>query len=270
MRPGRGAAVFVELYVLILSLYCFRLVQVLTFSTVLVALDAGCQQQPAPGTPLGVNDTVFSLFPVVIVDHSAPVDTYTPSGLTTAQIAGIASGSAALLLLSAGCIFMAVRRRRNRARRAARISAMSFRCQTHVTPRTPHFPEMVKDEPTERPYVDPAAALSSNPVVGAWPLRPGRLDTAAGIAAPRPTHASPQMTSPGEFETPTSSVSAQSGAPLLGMSPRSPFRQQFASPGGDDRGRAWSRELVKSKNTGPAPMGIGITTRFPPPPTSPR
>ncbi|KAF4332675.1 exo-alpha-sialidase neuraminidase, partial [Fusarium beomiforme] len=115
-------------------------------SNFLVALNAGCQQRPRPGTPIGLNDTVFSDGTISIVDPSASVAPGDNHDLPNTSIAGIAIGAAAFLLISAGCIFMQHRKRRKVSAHNRR-SSLSFRCQTHLTSRTPGFHDLP-------PYMD--------------------------------------------------------------------------------------------------------------------
>lgn len=120
---------------------------------------------------------------------------------------------------------MQIRRRRNRAARAARrASPLSFRCQTHLTPMTATFPEGSGGE-QEKAFVDlSAAALGSNPV-SSWQSH-DNMRSHAGLHSittsipkpPAPAVAIPHMTSPriqspdDYFQTPTSTTS---NAPLL-------------------------------------------------------
>ncbi|KAF9881193.1 LPXTG-domain-containing protein [Colletotrichum karsti] len=119
----------------------------------LVALGAGCQQRPEPGKVLGLNQTVFTKGVITTVDPkdqtSAEKDEGAKIPITT--IVGIVVGVVVALLLAAGCVFIQCRKRRARAgkgvnpelsRRAKGhrpVSSLSFRCQTHLTPKTPNF-----------------------------------------------------------------------------------------------------------------------------------
>jgi hypothetical protein len=252
-------------------------------SNFLVALDAGCQQQPAPGAVLGINETVFTDNTIQVVDPSAPMDgsAYESSGLTTAAIAGIAVGAVVVLLFAVACGYMQFRKRKNRAARASRIarsSGMSFRCQTHLTPRSPsHFAAdneaaAASRVTVEKPYVDPAAALSSNPIATAVPGWPSKIDTRVAVTSlpsPRPIHASPSRSSPVDYTTPTSTTSLRSNVPLLtghsiagGMSPP----QQDA----EERHWGWNKDIPRSRMGPPVggrPVDMStIKTSFPPPP----
>jgi len=105
----------------------------------LIALQAGCEQQPAPGTGiLGLNSTVFTKGQIQIVDPSTLEDDGGSEGpvLPTSTIIGIAAGSVALLLLLAAVTFVCVRRRQNKRTREIKsrrhTSSLSFQCQTHI------------------------------------------------------------------------------------------------------------------------------------------
>ncbi|KAK8062357.1 LPXTG-domain-containing protein [Apiospora hydei] len=117
----------------------------------MVALQAGCTQQPSPGTAVGLNATVFSPTIIGMVDpisSSAAKPANSPA-LATPALVGIAIGGAALLLAIAGLIFVRRRTRRNRRQRlAASLDG--------------NAPNRRKEKAT--PYMSPTAALSSNPV----------------------------------------------------------------------------------------------------------
>ncbi|ETS79778.1 hypothetical protein PFICI_09631 [Pestalotiopsis fici W106-1] len=120
----------------------------------LVALEAACQQKPAAGTLVGLDGTVFSTTEISIKDPSASGDdSDSQSALSTPTIVGIAIGVVAVLLAVAGFLFVRLRKRRNRrvrlggpsttssAKRGKHrpASSLSFRCQTHLSPRSPTF-----------------------------------------------------------------------------------------------------------------------------------
>ncbi|KAK8063430.1 LPXTG-domain-containing protein [Apiospora saccharicola] len=152
----------------------------------MVALGAGCSQKPGPGTAVGLNDTVFSPTLIGMVDpisSSAAKPTEAPA-LGIPALVGIAIGGVVLLLAIAGLIFVRRRTRRNRRQRLAAsldgnapnrrkghrpASSLSFRCQTHLSPRSPGFssnvtgPSTIQEEKMS-PYTSPTAALGSNPV----------------------------------------------------------------------------------------------------------
>lgn len=214
------------------------------FSSVLTAVQAGCEQQPTGGMTVGLTDTVFTTDTITIVLplSSSEDASSSSSSLSTPVIAGIAIGSVVAALLAAGCVYMQIRKRRNRAARAARrASPLSFRCQTHLTPMTATFPDAMRaveqqeeEEKYERRFVDPAAALASNPV--SLSATGGGADVAASARShaglhsittsiPRPparvasagatplSSVSPRIHSPDDyFQTPTSTTS---NAPLL-------------------------------------------------------
>src|SRR5690242_17258228 len=109
---------------------------------VFIALSAGCDQQPAPGALLGLNETIFSQNTIEAINPNAPLDgSDTSPALSTTAVAGIVVGAFVVLLLAAGCIFMQIRKRKNRAKRAHR-SSLSFRCMTQL-PSPPHTPGRV-------------------------------------------------------------------------------------------------------------------------------
>ncbi|KAL0943982.1 LPXTG-domain-containing protein [Colletotrichum truncatum] len=119
----------------------------------LVALEAGCRQRPDPGKVIGLNQTVFTKGVITAVN---PIDQAKDSkddkpSLPMTAIVGIVVGVVVALLLAAGCIFIQYRKRRARAGRGINpelsrrakghrpASSLSFRCQTHLTPKTPNF-----------------------------------------------------------------------------------------------------------------------------------
>ncbi|KAK2058541.1 LPXTG-domain-containing protein [Colletotrichum caudatum] len=120
----------------------------------LIALGAGCQQRPDPGKLVGLNSTVFTKGTVTAVD---PRDTTKPAkdgnpALPMTAIVGIVIGAVVAFLFVAGCTFIQWRKRKARregrginpelSRRAKGhrpVSSLSFRCQTHLTPKTPNF-----------------------------------------------------------------------------------------------------------------------------------
>lgn len=191
-----------------------------------MAIQAGCRQKPAHGVVIGLSDSIFTTETIEITEPSSSSGASSDDGdsmdISPPIIAAIAIGSLVLMLLAAGCTYMQIRKRRNRRARQRRGSPLSFRCQTHVTPMTPNFPS--QDSSREKPYVNPAEALSSNPVV-----MPEKVATVPMTAAPTPPqngYASPES----HFTTPTSTTSNHSNAPLLASSnnPRPPT--EFPNP----------------------------------------
>ncbi|KAI1376600.1 hypothetical protein F4677DRAFT_454451 [Hypoxylon crocopeplum] len=146
----------------------------------LIALDTGCKQQPPSGMIIGLNDTVFSKTMVSSVDPTAEKTTEDKKpALSVTQIAGIAIGATIVILAIAGFLFVRHRKQRNRRllvgdtrvsmtgqkSRHRPASSLSFRCQTHLTPRSPYFPSPSDGTiEEEKPYTDPHSALSSHPV----------------------------------------------------------------------------------------------------------
>ncbi|KAK4658000.1 hypothetical protein QC762_202930 [Podospora pseudocomata] len=114
------------------------------------AIEAGCAQQPAPGVPLGLNETVFSNNRITLVDPSAPKDDGDSApAVGTTTIIGIVAGAVVLLLVGGGFAFVCLRKRKNKTRRASAEadfysnfgvgghghrpkSSISFQCQTHM------------------------------------------------------------------------------------------------------------------------------------------
>ncbi|CAP72861.1 uncharacterized protein PODANS_2_2930 [Podospora anserina S mat+] len=114
------------------------------------AMEAGCAQQPAPGVPLGLNETVFSNNRITLVDPSAPKDDGDSApAVGTTTIIGIVAGAVVLLLVGGGFAFVCLRKRKNKTRRASAEadfysnfgvgghghrpkSSISFQCQTHM------------------------------------------------------------------------------------------------------------------------------------------
>jgi hypothetical protein len=138
------------------------------------ALDAGCRQQPALGTLLGLSDTIFSETEISIVDPaSLNGDEDGKPGLTVPVIVGIVVGVIAFLLIAAGITFVCLRRRRNKRVRASaqadyyaqvnnrHHSSMSFQCQTHMaSPRLwPGTEEGLSTPMAEHPDFQPHLPL---------------------------------------------------------------------------------------------------------------
>ena len=212
-----------------------------TSNPVLTAIEAGCEQRPADTIVVGLDDTVFTTKTISIVDPTSESDSDSGDSqglhLSPAVIAGIAIGGFVLLLFVVGCTYMQIRKRRNRRARTRRTSPLDFRCQTHLTPRTPNFPSTAAEsEKKNRPYVDPAAALGSNPVTMTNRQNPGgkqQMSTVGiSVPTPPPVH-SPSLSfvSPTDhFRTPTSTTSVRSNMPLLLASSSSAAAKAAAPP----------------------------------------
>ncbi|KAI9149211.1 hypothetical protein HJFPF1_11260 [Paramyrothecium foliicola] len=217
-------------------------------SNFLTALEAGCRQQPALGTVIGLNGTVFSITALEIIDPRAPepADKKPAVQLSTPIIAAIAVGASLVLVALAACFYLRHRKRKNRASRIRRrrASPLSFQCQTHLTPRDPNF-HIGPDPADEKPYVDPAAALSSNPVTGPspWQARGAAHDGDNGpvsrypnisvttcLPTPPAIHSSPQRASPDDYASPQSATSTRSNAPLLRHKPYVPSEYANSPP----------------------------------------
>jgi hypothetical protein len=114
----------------------------------IVAVEAGCLQQPETGKILGLNDTIFAPNSITIVDPLTLIKAPDQgSGLPGTTIAGIVGAVLALLLILSAIIFICYRKRKNRRARAdfeanrgnlrhRHKSSISFQCQTHaMSPR---------------------------------------------------------------------------------------------------------------------------------------
>ncbi|KAH6652121.1 hypothetical protein BKA67DRAFT_497576, partial [Truncatella angustata] len=164
----------------------------------MVALEAGCQQQPTNGTLIGLNDTVFSTSLVSIVDPAASsAESSAHKALPTTTVVGIAIAAVVVILAIAGFFFVRHRKQRNRRVRLGGspktrppkrsnhrpVSSLSFRCQAPLSPRSPNL----FSGPTERPipeekqFTSPTIAFTPNratsePTItkfSQWDSRPG-------------------------------------------------------------------------------------------------
>ncbi|KAI2779441.1 hypothetical protein F4815DRAFT_181592 [Daldinia loculata] len=91
----------------------------------LIALQAGCEQTPAPGSLIGFSGTLFSDIPIKITapptddsgngTDTSKTDNSNPTSMTTGAIVGIAVGGALLFLGSLG-LFVVHHRREKKAR----------------------------------------------------------------------------------------------------------------------------------------------------------
>ncbi|KAI8633276.1 hypothetical protein F5Y19DRAFT_295210 [Xylariaceae sp. FL1651] len=244
----------------------------------LVALEAGCNQRPPAGTVIGLNDTVFSVTEISAIDPATKSAKKDQSALPTTSIVGIVVGAIVVILAVVGFFFVRHRKRRNRrlrlegtvptgssSRRGQHrpASSLSFRCQTHLTPRSPSFFPNQSDstiEEEEKGYSDPHLALGSHPVTSGslasnasaatrWPetttsslpsfSRPGiaprplRNITTTAPTIPDNVHysTSPKASrfSPLD-ETPISTTSTKSTAQLLPLRPYNPAEYGVSSP----------------------------------------
>lgn len=179
----------------------------------IVALDAGCKQQPPAGTLVGLNDTVFSKTRIGAVDPATEAGENDQGAVPMGTIVGIAVGAVVVILAIAGVTFVCCRKRRNRRRlrlegdRSSRIrpqlggpngpaSPLSFRCQTHVSPRSPTFPEAISEVTTpqgEKGYYDHRAGFkpySASPVSppmtpsAMWPVQQNSAYLSESKASP--------------------------------------------------------------------------------------
>jgi len=224
---------------------------------------------------VGLNDTVFSDSVIGPDDSSNASNKDDQPALPTTSIVGIAVGAVVVLLAIAGFFFVRHRKQRkrrlrleggpslgSRSRRRTnhhRASSLSFRCQTHLTPRSPAFfpnqSETTIEEEKEH-NINPHLALGSHPVTpespasnkpsaaawqkqlplyptvpsfsrpasGALPLRNINITTTGPTVPNNVYHStSPKASrfSPLE-ETPISTTSTKSTAQLLPLRPYNP------------------------------------------------
>lgn len=257
-----------------------------------MAIRAGCEQQPADGVLVGLSDTVFttSAIEIALPSSSSGVaaDDDASNGLSPPIIAAVAIGALVLILLGAGCTYMQIRKRQNRRARLRRASALSFRCQTHVTPKTPNFPreDVQRPPPMEKSYVDPADALNSNPITRPTPnsRRVTITTTVTPIKPPPPVRGYPSPET--YYTTPTSTTSSHSNAPLLSNSykPYQPTEYIYppstlpglaittpdVSPPPEQQNFPYSQEQTGASGGRKSPVGSTLQVSFPPPPPRPR
>ncbi|KAI0150187.1 hypothetical protein GGR57DRAFT_473092 [Xylariaceae sp. FL1272] len=249
----------------------------------LIALQAGCSQRPAAGSRLNLNGTVFSDTRVEATDASSEGSGKQLS-LSTAAIVGIAIGIVVVVGTIAGTAFICYRKRQTRrcllglesnSRRSHHRpdSSLSFRCQTHLTPRTSAYPDLSQSTiEEEKGYADQYTAIGSHPPAAYSPTlktispdwepqlqpqpiksktpsfsRPGpKLQSLQTISTTTPTmpekvhySTSPKQShfSP-QAETPLSTISNNSTAQLLPLRPYIPSEYGYTSPqiGSTDNG----------------------------------
>lgn len=104
----------------------------------LVALEAGCQQRPAPGKTIGISGSIFSPDHITILNPQSDGKDGKGSGTpTTTIVIAVISGVIGLAAVAA-IVYMCIRKRRNRKERAGsgrggdhrRQSSLSFWCPT--------------------------------------------------------------------------------------------------------------------------------------------
>ncbi|RKU42438.1 hypothetical protein DL546_002309 [Coniochaeta pulveracea] len=110
-------------------------------SNFLVALEAGCEQQPVPGVPLGLSGSLFSDAGVNIANITTAASNQgsTPSHLSTGAIVGIVVGVGALFLagISLLILYYCRQKRYNKEDRRRRASYASY---LHSSPYSPYSP----------------------------------------------------------------------------------------------------------------------------------
>ena len=221
----------------------------------LVALEAGCTQQPAPGVPLGLNETIFSDHTIAVVDPATSLESEKKqSGPGTTTIVGIAAGAVVGLLVIAAVTFVCVRKRKNRINRASAQadffrhfgqrpeSSVSFQCQTHsmlsprLWPAAAEGMSPIIEDPNQisfqkqevygyAPHQGQIDSVSGAPIamkaaVAAIPLH--SLTTSIPPAEPPQAYAPPYASaaekayySPSDFKSPLSADSVRSTSALL-------------------------------------------------------
>lgn len=234
----------------------------------MVALDAGCNQKPEAGTLVGLNDTVFSPTIISAADPTAPsTSSNEDSGLPTSSVVGIIAGVLLVILVIAAVFLIRHRKRRNRRLRLQgspkfgssrpglhrRESSWSFRCQTHLSPRSPAFSPTIVEESAQKEKefgdLSPESTVSGHSMWSAKQgfrpaARPYRGGDNAGvplcnIATTVPTipdnvhySTSPKANafSPDDIATPQSTTSTKSTAQLLPVKPYNPADYSFTVP----------------------------------------
>ena len=181
------------------------------FPLVMVALTAGCSERPAAGSTLGLNQTLFAQTTPKIIDPNA---TSGPQGFASKYIIAIVISGLVFIALCGGCVYLAIRRCKNRAARKANMSALSFYCDTHVDPYSAGYPQ-----PQKSPWTAEEKEFTNLSPVGSRPVSAVKelnLQTDM-LPTPPQAHTSHQKNSPDDyhFVTPTSTTSARSNHPLL-------------------------------------------------------
>uniref|UniRef100_A0A8H7NG00 Transmembrane protein n=1 Tax=Bionectria ochroleuca TaxID=29856 RepID=A0A8H7NG00_BIOOC len=149
-------------------------------SNFLVAIKTGCENQPSPGSLLGLSDSVFS---ETLIQDASQSD---KGKLKPAAIAGIVIGIVAFLLLISSCVFFFMRRRQRSPPPAGHHS----------------FPSVARPASLHAPHGSPA---SSQPRRGRWSsIIRGNTSTPEPLSAQ--TLSPPSGTPSNWYTTPTSST----------------------------------------------------------------
>lgn len=146
------------------------------FCIVLVALHAGCVQQPPTGVLIGLDSSVFNINPVNITAPivAPPTSTSSHKKLSQSAIIGIAIGGGVLLVILAAMLFVCIRKRMARRKNArlksrldGRYGAETITVPVHgayidpgltkLSPRSPHENFSLKRLP-------PTVALQMPPI----------------------------------------------------------------------------------------------------------
>lgn len=263
----------------------------------MIALNAGCQQTPEPGTLLGLHGTLFSQNQINITDPPSnaalPTEDDSSTGIPTGTIVGIVVGAALLILGAAGLFF--VHRRRERRHRNNDLDSPDYdvpRESSHVA--TLHKGNLVSVDSKPRPSIMSHYELKAQRAYTNnaefyddlekkmyiprqnYNLHPNDINTQKGPGSNLPTHPAyvPRAPSRASSRTPTSEVSR----PVKYHKPDSWALQQYLDANEDatsihfpppPRTAAPSRE----SNRSPSPAGSANTHLIqalrpaPPPPS---
>ncbi|KAK0392347.1 hypothetical protein NLU13_1842 [Sarocladium strictum] len=253
-------------------------------SNFLVALAIACDQRPAPGHLLGLNETVFTKNTIQAInpsDLTSKNHKDSPSPLLllpTTAIVGISVGGLVLVLLGLGCGYVQYRKRRNRHR----ASGWSFRCQARSgslpsrNMNRGHDEEEEEEEAAKRARFHEIMAErmwtspSESRVTGLFPAPPAstmsgsKASAREGIASivtrppPRPAvltsgrnFASPVLDD--HATTPSSATSARSTRPLLRNDSPASYSARSFSNGSSSSNNNYAHAVGASR-VGASPM----------------
>lgn len=144
-------------------------------SNFLTALLAGCSQQPANGSLLGLNGTLFEDNQVQIVAPIVATPKTSRKILTRGAITGIVVAGIVVLLITAACAFICTKKRQNRARLAQLQSPLHSRFGAEnisapsdgawTSPDSPPMRGMYKEAEVTPPYTKESFQMTSAPVM---------------------------------------------------------------------------------------------------------
>ncbi|KAL2160588.1 hypothetical protein VTH06DRAFT_1276 [Thermothelomyces fergusii] len=233
------------------------------------ALGIACQQQPAPGRPIRLNDTIFTHAPI---GPESDDDDGEGSWLGAPAVVGIITGVLVFLLLSTGITLVCLRKRRERYLRAgARTSYNLFpHHRSHSSMSFPRQTDTIPPRSWPRPAQDgvptPTAETSSNAVPAAISSssagRAAPLQIATATAAPaRPprAHASPETPrrSPCDFCSPLPAATVAASSALLPPC-AAPSPPSAAAPAGLAGCRGGGGGGLESASASASASGLGL------------